>query len=258
MRIGFFDSGIGGLTVLNEALRELPGEKFTYYADTEHVPYGTKTKEEVRDLIFQAVEAIVEQGVKALVIACNTATSITVNDLRKKYSFPIIGMEPAVKPAVELGGNGRVLVMATPLTLKEEKFQNLVARIDAEHVVDALPMPKLVDFAERYEFDSPSVLSYLEERVRSFNLKQYSTIVLGCTHFVYFKAAMKKVLPQHINLIDGNNGTVKRLKTLLPDPKIEEDFCMDSEQILFLNSGKRDLNGTRFKRYLEYLERSNI
>ena len=101
MRIAIFDSGIGGITVLAEALKQLPQEDYVYYADTLHVPYGEKTKQQVRNYIFKAVDFLAGTGIKALVVACNTATSIAVNDLRQRHSFPVIGMEPAVKPAVQ-------------------------------------------------------------------------------------------------------------------------------------------------------------
>ena len=125
MKIGFFDSGIGGLTVLSEALKRLPNHEYLYYADTVHAPYGPKPKEEVREYVFKAIEFLVNEGAQIIVIACNTATSIAVSELRQKYSIPIIGMEPAVKPAIESVENStkRVLVTATPLTLKEEKLK---------------------------------------------------------------------------------------------------------------------------------------
>jgi glutamate racemase len=152
-KIGFMDSGFGGITVLSEALRQLPRENFIYYADIEHVPYGTKEKEEVKKYVFEAVNFLIGKGIKALVVACNTATSIAVRELRSMYDFPIVGMEPAVKPAVENGNGKRVLVLATALTLREEKFHNLVQRVDQEHVVDYLPFPEMVELAENMVFD---------------------------------------------------------------------------------------------------------
>ena len=156
VRIGFFDSGIHGecKAVLHQALRFLPNEDYIFYADTLHVPYGEKPKEEVREYIFNAVDFMAKQGIKALVIACNTATSIAVDDLRKKYDFPILGIEPAVKPAVQSceGNRKKVLVLATNLTLREEKFHNLVKSIDQHDIVECLPLPGLVQFAENFEF----------------------------------------------------------------------------------------------------------
>lgn len=216
MRIGFFDSGIGGLTVLHEALNNLPDEDYIYFADTANVPYGTKPKETVRAHIFEAVEFLAEQEIKALVVACNTATSVAVEDLRKRYSFPIIGMEPAVKPAVEKNSrHKRVLVLATQLTLREAKFKNLVSKVDNEMIVDFLPAPGLVQLAEGFVFDEAGVGPYLRELLGAYDLSQYGTVVLGCTHFVFFRKALQQILPSGIQIIDGNEGTVKHLRTIL-------------------------------------------
>lgn len=217
MRIGFFDSGIGGLTVLNEALKILPSEDYIYYADVFHVPYGTKPKEEVRKYIFEAVDFLSRQNIKALVIACNTATSIAVDDLRCEFDFPIIGMEPAVKPAIEKNSNinKRVLVFATDLTLKEEKFKKLVSKVDNDNIVDFLPLGGLVKFAESDIFDEEVITKYLIKELSSLDLNLYSTIVLGCTHFPIYKNIFRKVLPSQVAIIDGNLGTVRNLRTTL-------------------------------------------
>ncbi|WEG13554.1 glutamate racemase [Pullulanibacillus sp. KACC 23026] len=214
MRIGFFDSGIGGLTVLHQALRFLPNEDYIYYADTWHVPYGDKPKEEVKGYIFEAVDFIVKQGVKALVIACNTATSIAVEDLRKTYDFPILGIEPAVKPAVQScePKHKKVLVLATPLTLKEEKFHNLVKRLGQDDLIDSLPMPGLVHLAENFQFDDEVVLPYLKEKLAPFDINQYGTVVLGCTHFPFFKNSIKRLFPDDVEIISGSVGTAKNLE----------------------------------------------
>ena len=213
--IGVFDSGIGGLTVLKEIIKILPNEEFIYYADTDNVPYGIKPKEEVKEYINQAVKFLIDKDVKAIVIACNTATSIAINDLRKKYSLPIIGIEPAAKPAIENRGQKKVLIMATPTTIREEKLHNLLKKFSAEEFVDLIAMPKLVEYAERGEFDSKEIEDYLKKQLQEFNLNDYSEIVLGCTHFPFFKEKIKKVVPQNINIIDGSKGVANRLKYIL-------------------------------------------
>ncbi len=218
--IGFLDSGFGGITVLSEALRQLPDENYIYYADNVHVPYGTKTKEEVHEYVFEAVDFMVGKGIKALVVACNTATSIAVRDLRSKYSFPVIGMEPAVKPAVENGNGKRVLVLATQLTLKEEKFHNLVQRVDHEHVVDYLAFPELVELAEEMIFDKERVIPVIKDKLTGYDFYNYKTFVLGCTHFPIYKNIFKLVLPDHIDVIDGSTGTVRYLKRLMEEKDI--------------------------------------
>lgn len=217
MSIGLFDSGIGGITVLHEALKILPSEDYVYFADTLNAPYGTKTRDEVRGLVFNAVDFIVSLGVNAVVVACNTATSVAIEDLRKRYSIPIIGMEPAVKPAVERNGGTqkRVLVTATPLTIKEEKLRNLIDRVDNEHIVDLLPLPGLVEFAESFEFGEGVVSEYLRNQLSFSDMDRFGTLVLGCTHFIFYRNLFKKILPEHIDIIDGNAGTINHLRQIL-------------------------------------------
>lgn len=249
MRIGIFDSGVGGITVLNEALKVLPCADYIYYADTENVPYGEKNKEEVKEYIFQAVEFIANQMVDALVIACNTATSIAVKELRRIYKFPIIGMEPAVKPAIERSGSKRVLVTATALTLKEEKFHNLVDRLDSKDIVDSLPLPELVEFAEGFIFDEGVIIPYLKEKLYQYDMSKYGTLVLGCTHFPFYKKFFQKIVPSHVDVIDGNEGTVNHLKNILTGEEIT-NTC-GHRNITFYSSGK-EVNNV-YEKYLEIL-----
>ena len=217
MAIGFFDSGIGGITVLHEALKSRISYEYVYYADTLNAPYGTKSKDDVRKFVSGAIDFIVSLKVSAIVIACNTATSAAIEDIRLKYSIPIIGMEPAVKPAVKIaeGAHKRVLVTATPLTLREKKLKNLIDRVDNEHIVDLLPLPELVEFAENFEFQENLVGNYLTKKLSAYDLNKYGTIVLGCTHFVFYKNLFKKIIPDHIDVIDGNMGTINNLKNTL-------------------------------------------
>ncbi len=238
MKIGFFDSGIGGITVLYEALKLLPDADFIYYADTKNVPYGPKEKEEVFSFILEAVEFLVNQGVDAIVIACNTATSIAIERLRSMYAIPIIGMEPAVKPAIESaqGTNKSVLVTGTQLTLKEEKLHNLIARLNCKNPVVLLPLPGLVQFAERLEFNSDEVKEYLRTELFKCDLENCDTIVLGCTHFPYFKDTIKELVPGTIGIIDGSLGTARNLKAIMEQNK---DLSKGDHTITFYNSGEK-------------------
>ncbi|MBS4537258.1 glutamate racemase [Clostridium sp. D2Q-11] len=248
MKIGIFDSGVGGITVLKEALKQLPNEEYIYYADTENVPYGTKPKEEVKGYIFNVVKFLADKDIDALVIACNTATSIAVKELRKKYSFPIIGMEPAVKPAIEKSEDKKVLVTATTLTLKEQKFQDLVTKLHSEDIVDPLPLPKLVEYAENFIFDEEIIIPYLQRELSSYNLDEYGTIVLGCTHFPFYKDYFKKIVPNHIEIIDGNEGTIKHLKNTL---NLEDSTLWRRSKVTFYLSGKEDKEV--LKKYLDII-----
>ena len=256
MKIGFFDSGIGGLTVLNESLKMLPNEDYIYYADVLHVPYGTKPKEEVRKYVFEAVTFLSNQNIKALVIACNTATSIAVDNLRCEFDFPIIGMEPAVKPAIEKNSNinKRVLVFATELTLKEDKFKKLVSKVDNDNIVDFLPLGGLVKFAENFIFDEEVITTYLKEELSTFDLNLYSTVVLGCTHFPIYKNMFKKVLPPQIAIIDGNLGTVKNLKTTLENKNLLNG---GNSNIIFYRSGKMVEDNKTISKYKNILNLLN-
>ncbi len=253
MKIGFFDSGIGGLTVLYDTIKILPKEDYIYYADTVNVPYGPKSKDEVKQYILDVVGFLARQQVKAIVIACNTATSVAIEDIRERYTIPIIGMEPAVKPAVKNYRNTdkRVLVTATALTLKEEKLQNLISRLDNDHVVDLLPLPGLVQYSENMEFREQVVIPYLEEQLSQYDVSCYETVVLGCTHFSYYKDLFHKLFPTSTNIIDGNIGTANNLKRTLETRNMLNEGDGD---ITFYNSGVK-VSNTEVCRYNNLFKR---
>ena len=236
MKIGIFDSGIGGLSVLHHAMKKMPDTEFIYYADEEHVPYGDKTIEEIKGFIEEILEFLIEKGVDAIVIACNTATSVATKEFRAGYPVPIVGMEPAVKKAVELyqGTGKRILVAATPVTITGNKLQNLLERVDKENDVDLMPLPKLVRFAERGEFESEEVEAYLRDSLKELKLDEYAAVVLGCTHFNYFKESFRRVFCTDIHFVDGNEGTVNQLIRVAT-----EDHNPDAEaKVTYYYSGK--------------------
>ena len=227
MKIGIFDSGIGGLSVLHQAMIIMPEADYIFYADVDNVPYGEKTKEEVRKLVDHAVGFLVDKGCQAIVLACNTATSAAISYLREKYKLPIIGIEPAVKPAVEhIHESGkRVMVVSTPVTAKGEKLKKLVDKYDNKHIVDVVALPKLVRFAQDDDFDSSDVTDYLKSEFAPYNLNDYSELVLGCTHFNYFKDSFSKLFPDDLEMVDGNTGVSNNLKNTVVKKGIfkEED-----------------------------------
>lgn len=223
--IAIFDSGVGGLTILHKALKALQHEDFLYYADVANVPYGNKSKSQVKELILQAVEQMVMYDLKALVVACNTGTSAAIKELREKYDFPIIGMEPAIKPAVDSKMTGKIMVMATELTLKEEKFHRLISNLMAEDQIDKIAMPELVDAAEEFNFGDQALRKLLQKKFEKIDWSQFHTVVLGCTHFIYFIPFLKDILPKHIRIIDGNMGTINRLVSLIV-PESQGDYSI--------------------------------
>ena len=178
--VGVFDSGMGGISVLRELRAQLPGENIIYYGDTAHAPYGTKPPSEVMDRVRQVMALLMERQAKAVLIACNTATSVAAATLRAELSLPIIGMEPALKPASELRHGGRILVMATPLTLRLPKFQALMARYGEGAI--PLPCPGLMELVEEGELDGPEVEDYLTRLLTPYRHTPLYAVVLGCTH----------------------------------------------------------------------------
>ena len=227
-----------------------PTRIIVYYADDANVPYGNKSKEEIRCCVFEAVDFLAGMDIKALVVACNTATSVAIQDIRQKYGFPIIGMEPAVKPAVKSVDGKRVLVFATPLTLREPKFIGLLSQVDINNAVDYLPLQELVTFAEAYQFDRVVIMSYLKERLKDYDLNRYGAVVLGCTHFPFFKDHIREVFPEGTVIVDGNRGTVKNLKNMLVSMRrIHEG----SGQVVYYRSGKRVMEDYTMERYLKLL-----
>ena len=213
--IGVFDSGLGGISVLAQMIITLPREKFLYYGDSKNTPYGEKTKEEVLNFSMNISKDLINRGAKALVVACNTATSAAINDLRRIYNLPIIGMEPAVKPAVNMENIQRVVVMATPFTLKEKKFHELVQNIDTNKEIVELPCPGLVQLIEQEGGAGPKVLAYLMQLFKRLSLGKGDVLVLGCTHYVFLTDCIQKNLNYQVPLIHGNVGTVLELKKQL-------------------------------------------
>jgi glutamate racemase len=214
--IGFFDSGVGGISVLKEAVAFLPYENFIYFGDSKNAPYGVKSVKEVKELTFRAVEFLLNKDVKAVVVACNTATSAAIEDLRVNYrECPIIGIEPALKPAVELEKKGKIIIMATPMTLAENKFKRLMIKYSAEHDIEPLPCPGLVELIENGILEGERVEEYLRNKLKPFENSEVAAVVLGCTHYPFVKSSIKAVLKDDASIIDGSAGTVKQLKRQL-------------------------------------------
>ena len=212
--IGMFDSGAGGISVLKEAIAYLPQEQFIFYGDTLNAPYGTRPREEVYALSKAVVEELIARDAKAVVIACNTATSAAAARLRAEYDFPIIGMEPALKPASLLHKDGVVLSLATPGTIAGEKYAQLYS-VYGEGVI-SLPCPGLMEFVERGEMDSRELKNYLSRLFAPYMDQKVEAIVLGCTHYVFLKKAIGAFFPE-TPLIDGNLGTVRQLERRLKE-----------------------------------------
>ena len=234
--IGMFDSGVGGISVLREAVRQLPCERFIFFGDTKNAPYGTKTKEQVLALSRAVVETLLVMGCKAIVIACNTATSAAAATLRAEYrDIPIIAMEPALKPASLLHQDGVVLALATPGTIAGEKYAHLYA-LYGEGVI-SMPCGGLMEFAERGELDSPALHAYLSDLFRPYLGRKVEAVVLGCTHYVFLKRAIGRFFPA-VPLIDGNEGTVRQLGRRLDEKNLLAPAAQRGEVTLLSSGGE--------------------
>lgn len=212
--VGVFDSGLGGISVLRELVKRLPHEDFLYFGDSANAPYGPKGLDEVRSLTFQAAGRLFDAGCKALVVACNTATSAGISLLRETWpEKPIIGVEPALKPA---SVHRRVLVLATEMTLREEKFAKLLERFGRETAVRCIAAPGIVECVERGETGGAVLEGYLAELLAPCRAEPPEAVVLGCTHFPFAKEAIARALGAPIRFYDGADGvareTARRLK----------------------------------------------
>ena len=252
MKIAFFDSGIGGLSVLNHAMKILPQEEFIFFADEENVPYGTKSRAEILKFVDEAFKFLIGQEVSAIVVACNTATSVAVKKMREKYSLPIIGMEPALKLALDLYPGRKVLVTATAITITGKKIQQLIGKLHAQDLAELKALPKLVELAERQEFNSAEVEKYLRGELASYDFEKFSSLVLGCTHFNYFKDTLRKILPSHVKILDGNAGTVNELirRTALKPARAEKN-----PSVKFFYSKKLVTDAAEIERLGKFLKR---
>lgn len=214
--IGFFDSGVGGISVLKEAIRLMPNENYIYFGDSKNAPYGIKSLDEVRGLTFKAADFLFEKNIKALVVACNTATSAAIEELRTKYiNIPIIGIEPALKPAVEMKREGKIIIMATPMTLSETKFINLMMQYKNGRNFELLPCPGLVELIESGIVCGEKIYTYLFDKLKPYLNMNITAIVLGCTHYPFVKNEIKKITYGEVPIIDGSFGTAKQLNKQL-------------------------------------------
>ncbi len=214
--IGVFDSGVGGVSVLRELRRLMPGERFYYFGDSRNAPYGLKSTQEVRDLTLAAGRKLfLDQGCKALVVACNTATAAAILDLRQ--AFPdriVVGIEPALKLACDRHPGGTIGIMATDVTLREQKLAALMERVKRDCTVIRLPSPGVVELVEAGKADSDEALALMEQQLGPYRGK-LSALVLGCTHYPFMHRAIRAVVGSEVELLDGGEGTARETRRRL-------------------------------------------
>lgn len=212
--IAVFDSGVGGISVLRELMKQMPQENYLYFGDSANAPYGNRPTEQVRELTLQAVEALLPRKIKALVVACNTATSAAVRVLREMYpEMIIVGIEPALKMAADRFPGGRVGVMATHVTLREEKFAYQAARFPQVQV-ERISAPGLVELVESGQVSGPAVEALLRQILGPY-VGKLDALVLGCTHYPFVRKTVGQILGPGTVLFDGGEGTARHTHHLL-------------------------------------------
>lgn len=212
--IAVFDSGVGGISVLRELLKQMPGEDYLYFGDSANAPYGEKPTAQVRELTLKAAQMLLQRGVKALVVACNTATAAAIDELRKAYpDTVIVGIEPALKVAADRYPAGQIGVMATQVTLREEKFAHQLERFP-EVSIHLIPAPGLVELIEQGKADSPETRQLLQTILAPYTGK-LDALVLGCTHYPFVAPVIRELLGADTALLDGGEGTARYTKHCL-------------------------------------------
>lgn len=213
--IAVFDSGVGGISVLRQLRRILPRENFLYFGDSANAPYGTRSTAQVQELTLAAAEKLLRYPVKALVVACNTATAAAIGVLREKYpDLIIVGIEPALKLAADHFPGGRIGVMATAVTLREEKFDLLLHRFGDSSTVSKIPAPGLVELVEAGKAESAEAEALLRQILYPY-IGQLDALVLGCTHYPFAARPIRKILGPRVQLLDGGEGTARETRRRL-------------------------------------------
>lgn len=217
--IGVFDSGIGGLSVLRHAVSVLPNEDFIFYGDNKNAPYGTRSEEEIKELSLECCRFLYDKGVKAIVMACNTATSASVKLMRELFGLPVISIEPAVKPAYENKKDGKIIVMATPATISQSRYKELCKRVGcAESVID-IPCNGLVELLEDGDFEKPQIDDYIRNKFNDITDSKIDGIVMGCTHYSFISEKIRSIAQEmfegELAIYDGMYGMVRQLKRIL-------------------------------------------
>ena len=213
--IGVFDSGAGGLTILSALRQELPQEDYIYFGDTAHCPYGVRSDAEIIELSSNAMRFFIDQGVKLIVVACNTASQAALSALRATFAIPFVGVVPAVKPAARATKRGRIGVAATNQAVKAAYLHHLIEDFAAGVQVYAVGCPELVTLVELGELDGPVVEETLRHVLQPLLSQDVDVVVLGCTHFPAMRPAIERVVGKHVQVIDSGVAVARRTHAIL-------------------------------------------
>lgn len=233
--IAVFDSGMGGISVLRELYRIMPNENYIFFGDSMNAPYGDRSTEEVRNLTLKHTEELLDMGAKGIVIACNTATGAAVHILKEKYKdIPVVGLEPAIKPAVEANPGERILILATELTIHQQKFELLKERFKDQAELIPVGAIGLMNFVEQDKMGTPEIHTFLSELLAPYVENPVKAVVLGCTHYPFVKKDIKDILGD-VQFFDGGEGAARRTRFLLEEMGLRND-SKENGVVSFYNS----------------------
>ncbi|SDY77857.1 glutamate racemase [Thermoactinomyces sp. DSM 45892] len=214
--IGVLDSGVGGLTVAKEIMRQLPKETVYYFGDTLRCPYGPRSTEEVRQFTFEIIDYLLQYPLKAIVIACNTATAAALVEVQKYIKLPVLGViEPGSRAAIKASKRGEIGVIGTVGTIHSKAYEHALRRLNPDLTVHSLACPTLVPLVESGGRNTSLADQVVEQALRPFEHKKYDSLILGCTHYPLLMSSFKKVLPEHVELISSAEETAVELSTIL-------------------------------------------
>ncbi len=233
--IGFFDSGIGGTSIWREVNALLPHENTIYLADSKNAPYGLKSKEEIIALSIKNTEFLLEQNCKLIVVACNTATTNAINELRAKFPVPFIGIEPAIKPAAIQSKTHKIGILATKGTLNSQLFHEKAKTHTDVDIIEQIGHG-LVQLIENGDMDSPEMAELLENYLQPMIAQNIDYLVLGCSHYPYLIPQIKKIIPPTIKIIDSGEAVAKQTKNILDQKKILNPSLALGNKVFYSNS----------------------
>lgn len=231
--IGVFDSGLGGLSVVREIRRRLPCEEIVYIADSAYVPYGGRPLEEIRERATTVVRALIDRGAKIIVVACNTASGAAIDDLRVTFTLPIVGLEPAVKPAAASTEVGRIAVLATPATLRTERFHRLVDRHAAGVELLKIPCPGFVELVESGELEGPNAMRVVGDALAPVVEARVDRVVLGCTHYPFLAGLISTILGGDVQILDSGEAVARQVERVLAQNDLFASGGEDGGMTLF-------------------------
>jgi glutamate racemase len=234
--IGVFDSGVGGLAVLEELRRLLPGEDVVYFADSAYFPYGSRPAAEIRERSEAITRDLLARGAKLIVVACNTATSAAIAHLRATFEAPFVGMEPALKPAAERTLSGRVALLVTPGTARGQKLAALIDRYGAEVSVQTIEAPGLAERVEAGETDGDATRDLLRRYLAPVRESGADVLVLGCTHYAFLRAAIEREAGDIVEIIEPSEAVARQVKRVLSDRRLRNPRA-EGGGVLYLCSG---------------------